>query len=182
MNRKYSGFTLVEMLIVMGIIIILMAVGIAAGRFAIQRANDTEHQNGADQFFIAAQSYLTDEREYPELTEFAGSLEGTVEPDLSDYLSLGEFRGGTDTTYYYWTNNAKDAAVVCVALGGIADEDSRGYYCTGNAFGDPEAPTWLSSKEINPIGGDAPAWVADWYTTGGFGQNWNNETDSFDVI
>ncbi|NLZ24414.1 prepilin-type N-terminal cleavage/methylation domain-containing protein, partial [Candidatus Dojkabacteria bacterium] len=38
MNRKYSGFTLIEMLIVMGIIIILMIVGITAARFAINRA------------------------------------------------------------------------------------------------------------------------------------------------
>jgi hypothetical protein len=51
--------------IVMGIIIILMAVGIASGRFAIRRANKIEHQNAAEQIYQAAQSYYSDNREYP---------------------------------------------------------------------------------------------------------------------
>lgn len=178
MNRKYSGFTLVEMLIVMGIIIILMAVGIAAGRFAINRANDVAHQNAADQLFTAAQSYLTDEREYPVVADWEDALgDCTAEPCLNDYLSLGEFRGGTDATFYYWTNSAASAVLVCVSKGGPLDEDGRGFYCTGNGFGDDDAPAWLTAKDISPVGGTAPAWVDGWYD---FSQDWDNENDVFE--
>ena len=65
MSKKYSGFTLVEMLIVMGIIIILTVVGITAGRFAINRANDVAHRNAADQVYTSLQAYYTDNRRYP---------------------------------------------------------------------------------------------------------------------
>ena len=58
MSNKYKGFTLVEMLIVMGIIIILMVVGITAGRFAINRANDAAHRNAADQIYTSPSSLL----------------------------------------------------------------------------------------------------------------------------
>jgi len=180
MNRKYSGFTLVEMLIVMGIIIILMAVGIAAGRFAINRANDVAHQNAADQLFTAAQSYLTDEREYPVVTNWNNALDlcPAGEACLSEYLSKGEFRGGTDSTYYYWVSGAADSVLVCVSLGGFNDDDKRGFYCTGNGFSsETGGPGSLTSKEIENSGEDLfPGGVTDDWT---LVQNWDNDTDTF---
>ncbi len=176
MNKKYSGFTLVEMLIVMGIIIILMGVGIAAGRFAIQRANDVAHQNAADQLFTAVQSYLTDEREYPVVSSWAISMgqsaactPTSTSPCLDQYLTSGEFRGGTDSTYYYWTDGS--SALVCVSKGGLDDADLRGYYCTGNAFGATGAPS-ISTKDV--IAGDLTE--ADFL----FKQDWINDNDAFD--
>ncbi|MDY0096979.1 MAG: type II secretion system protein [Candidatus Dojkabacteria bacterium] len=181
MNRKYSGFTLVEMLIVMGIIIILMAVGIAAGRFAINRANDVAHQNAADQLFIASQSFLTDEREYPMVTDWKEALDACSDggPCLTEYLSIGEFRGGTDATFYYWTSGAHDSALVCVSLGGPNDEDGRGFYCTGNGFSsDTAGPGSLEAKEVenDPAApDDNPGGVGGWVLV----QEWVNDTDSF---
>ena len=172
MNRKYSGFTLVEMLIVMGIIIILMAVGIAAGRFAIQRANDVAHQNAADQLFTAVQSYLTDEREYPTLDGLTNGWTDALSEGgiLGEYLSIGEFRGGTDSTYYYWTDGR--SALVCVSLGGFDDVDARGYYCTGNGFGATGAPG-ITEKDVDNLGAGLEAWPAN--TSGWlFKQNWDN--------
>ena len=182
MNRKYSGFTLVEMLIVMGIIIILMAVGIAAGRFAIQRANDVAHQNAADQLFTAVQSYLTDEREYPSLVVdwslalASGCTSSATQQCLEEYLSLGEFRGGTDATYYYWTD--EKSALVCVSLGGYGDEDGRGFYCTGNGFGATGAPAGITQKDVeaNPAS-EYPAGTAS--TAWTLVQPWINDTDVF---
>ncbi len=141
-NRKYSAFTLVEMLIVMGILIILMAVGITAGRFAINRANDVAHQNAADKLYVAMQAYYTDNREFPELDSFSEAL--AQDGALNKYMSDGEFTGGTDATFYYWRSNAGGAGsvaagqamLVCVSRGGINDETGRGFYCTGNGFQD----------------------------------------------
>lgn len=142
MNRKYSAFTLVEMLIVMGILIILMAVGITAGRFAINRANDVAHQNAADQIYTAMQAYYTDNREFPdpEVASPDGISDGfavamATGGTLNKYMGDGEFTGGTDATFYYWADELNQSILVCVSKGGIDDETQRGFYCTGNGFG-----------------------------------------------
>jgi prepilin-type N-terminal cleavage/methylation domain-containing protein len=182
MNRRYSGFTLIEMLIVMGIIIILMAVGIAAGRFAINRANDVAHQNAADQLFTAVTSHLTDFRDYPNLTNWAEAMDATAgaRDTLGKYMTTGEFRGGTDATYYYWTDDSNQAALVCVSLGGHLDADARGFYCTGTGFGHDDVPGGISEKNLAgevdvqyPGGTDVGLWD--------IAQNWINADSAFDT-
>lgn len=160
MSKRYSAFTLVEMLIVMGILIILMAVGITAGRFAINRANDVAHQNAADQIYTALQAYYTDAREFPivtgELVDFGTAIaEGGL---LYDYMSEGEFTGGTDATFYYYTDTTTQQEVlICVSLGGLDDATDRGYYCTGNAFGSTGVPGGIANKSIDPEGAVPPS-------------------------
>ena len=153
MKRKYSAFTLVEMLIVMGILIILMAVGITAGRFAINRANDVAHQNAADQIYTAMQAYYTDNREFPNpgvpapdgiQGGFGGAM--AVGGVLAEYMGDGEFTGGTDATFYYWVDELNQSILVCVSKGGIEDETFRGFYCTGNAFG--AGASGITVKEV----------------------------------
>lgn len=183
MNRKstYSAFTLVEMLIVMGIIVILMAVGIASGRYAIQRANRIEHQNAADQLYQAAQSYYTDNREFPPQAT-PGTLVGTG-GDLEEYLD--EFNGGSDATYTYAVDGTQQQIIICASLGGVDDENELGYYCNGNGLG--------SASEIN--GGIVPlvkeiswngtaysdvnieAFISAFAATGN--SDWNADTGSF---
>jgi type II secretory pathway pseudopilin PulG len=53
------------MLIVMGIMIILMAVGIAGAKFALQRANKIQHQSAVDSMYQALHGYYSDNRKYP---------------------------------------------------------------------------------------------------------------------
>lgn len=152
MERKYSAFTLVEMLIVMGILIILMAVGITAGRFAINRANDVAHQNAADQIYTALQAYYTDNREYPDLDAMpdfgTGMASGTTPGVLNKYMGDGEFTGGTDATFYYWIGDLGQSVLVCVSKGGQGDETLRGFYCTGNGFG--ATASTIETKEVDP--------------------------------
>ncbi|HQJ73629.1 MAG TPA: type II secretion system protein, partial [Candidatus Dojkabacteria bacterium] len=93
MNKKYSGFVLVEMLIVMGIIIILTVVGITAGRFAINRANDVAHRNAVDQVYTSLQAYYTDKRAYPIDSVEDSACAGTI-------CSLKELVGDQDTVGY----------------------------------------------------------------------------------
>jgi type II secretory pathway pseudopilin PulG len=132
-KRSYKAFTLIEMLIVMGILIILMAVGVAAGRFAIDRANEISHKNGATQLYQALQAYYTDNLKFPEPgSNFKNMLSsGGI---LLKYLDMGSFKGGSDATYYYFTNKEKQSAIVCVTLGGTADSGEKGVVCVGNGF------------------------------------------------
>lgn len=139
MKKSFKAFTLVEMLIVMGIIIILMAVGITAGRYAINRANDVAHQNAVDNIYTALQAYYADNREYPEggtgaEVESFGDMTGTV---LADYMDDGAFDGGTEATFYYEVDDLQQEVLVCVSLFGTVGGNSRpgSFYCNGNGFG-----------------------------------------------
>ena len=150
MKNNYKGFTLVEMLVVMGILMILMAVGIASGRYAIQRANDIAHQDAADELWDALVGYYTDKRIYPKgdkdcdrtsasvgasTDTFTQTPEKLTTDCLINYLD-GSFDGGSATTYYYAVATNRQSAIVCVAKGGVGDESERGFYCTGNGFND----------------------------------------------
>lgn len=135
MQKKQEAFTLVELLIVMGILAILMTIGISVGRFAIQRANNIQHQNAADQIAQAVQSYYTDKRRYPETTDvFSPDPSSGV---LDEYIDAS-FDGGSEATFYYDTNGTNQTYLVCVTLGGVDDADELGVYCTGDGFEDSE--------------------------------------------
>jgi len=144
----YEAFTLVEMLIVMGILIILMAVGITAGRFAINRANDVAHQNAVDQIYQGVQAYYTDEREFP-----PQQLPSALITTLSEYMDEGVFKGGTEATFIYVVEPTHQQSVlICVSLRGLAtDNNSRddgAYYCNGNGFGDDDMPLAITNKNF----------------------------------
>lgn len=168
-KNLYEAFTLVEMLIVMGILIILMAVGITAGRFAINRANDVAHQNAVDQIYTALQAYYTDHREFPNngTAYTPATLIGTetTPGPLYDYLDQGSFNGGTEATYYYVVEDTQQQSVlVCVSLGGANDDKDRGFYCSGNGFndtlltvGDGTGAT-ITTKSIEWVDGEAGAY------------------------
>jgi len=137
MKNKLKGFTLVELLIVMGILAILMTIGVSVGRFAIQRANNIQHQAAADQFGQAIQAYYTDNRRYPDdLLGSATTPDGTGAP-LEAYVDAS-FDGGSPATFYYDTNTTKQAYLICVSFGGQGDTDELGMYCTGDGFDDSE--------------------------------------------
>ena len=153
MNKKYSGFTLVEMLIVMGIIIILTVVGITAGRFAINRANDVAHRNAVDQVYTSLQAYYTDNRRYPAHNDadmcnsdkctvqiLVGTPQGNA-GTLVPYIDKDSFDGGSTATYFYGVggDSGDQAVLVCVTLRGDAAENTihpdGAVYCAGNGIG-----------------------------------------------
>ena len=135
-RATYKAFTLIEMLIVMGILVILMVVGVAAGRFAIDRANQIAHQNGATQLYQALQSHFTDYGRFPSYATLQSMTTNTnnVEGALGKYLDMGSFKGGSEADYSYYVNSTRQAVVVCVTLGGAGDETNKGVSCVGNGF------------------------------------------------
>lgn len=149
MIKKYKAFTLVEMLIVMGILIVLISIGVMVGRFAIQKSQDIKHKDAAKILYTALVKYKYINGAYPGIGSCSGCIEreffayalgynGT--PDnyiLKEYLNDGEiFDGGTDATFYYAVDSIDQRfVVVCVSLGGIDDENERGFFCTGDGIG-----------------------------------------------
>ena len=172
MNKKYSGFTLVEMLIVMGIIIILTVVGITAGRFAINRANDVAHRNAVDQVYTSLQAYYTDEREYPiNVVGDSPACEGTIcslkelvgDQDtvglLVPYIDANSFDGGTAASYFYGVggDGGNQAVLICVTLRGPSEDNfdhpDGAVYRAGNGIGaiDPAIQFENGSSDLIPV-------------------------------
>jgi type II secretory pathway pseudopilin PulG len=149
MPKKYSAFTLVELLIVMGILIILLTVGVTIGRYIILKAQDTHHKDAARTLYSTLLKYKQDNGKYPELGECGGCIEREMFAYSLGYNGLpsdhilkpymeeeGGFDGGSNATYYYATDEYDQQFVlVCVSLGGIDDESERGFYCTGSGIG-----------------------------------------------
>jgi len=192
MDRKYKAFTLVEMLIVMGILIVLISIGIMVGRYAIQKAQDVKHQDAAKNLYTALVKYKNINGAYPGLGScngcierefFAYSLGYNGSPEnyiLKEYANEGSiFDGGSDATYYYAVDSVDQRfVVVCVSLGGIDDENERGFFCTGDGIG--MLPEISPITDIN-IGaestGDSLATTvksidnSDWHSEDGFSLN-----------
>lgn len=153
-KTSYKAFTLIEMLIVMGIIIILMVVGVSAARFAINRANDIAHQNAVTQIFQSLMAYYTDNRKYPDPQNpqtLIGTPGNTSAP-LNKYMDEGSFKGGTPASYVYMVDDLRQSVLICVTLGGIDDETGRGIFCDGNAFGNPDLTTPTSGTNFTKKG------------------------------
>lgn len=146
---KYKAFTLVELLIVMGVLVILMVIGITVGRYAILTAQDTHHKDAARVLYSTLLKYKQDNGKFPELGICSSCIEkemfayalgynGTEKDHiLKSYIAEdGIFDGGSNATYYYTVDQYDQQFIlVCVSLGGIDDEMERGFFCTGNGFG-----------------------------------------------
>ncbi|MCB9790677.1 type II secretion system protein [Candidatus Nomurabacteria bacterium] len=151
MNKKklYKGFTLVELLIVMGIIAVLAVLGVAVARFAIQRANNIQHSDAVDELGNAMQLYYGDKREYPtvaEFTDFETALGASGV--MGQYIDT--FDAGGTATYYYFVTSDQQKYLLCVSYGGSDDVGNQGGGCSGNGFGDlPTTTTPASNKEMD---------------------------------
>jgi prepilin-type N-terminal cleavage/methylation domain-containing protein len=169
--KSFQGFTLVEMLVVMGILIILMTMGIAAGRFAIQRANKIQHQNATDQLYQGLQAYYADKREFPSRAQLVNWSTAMTTGVLSTYVDSKAFDGGGDTSFYYMVGTDGQSVIVCVSNGGVDNAQGLGGYCQGNGFGIlPAGANKVTGKEMasaafNTAMGDATvvkqAWSGD---------------------
>jgi len=169
MNKKYSGFVLVEMLIVMGIIIILTVVGITAGRFAINRANDVAHRNAVDQVYTSLQAYYTDKRAYPIDSVEDSACAGTIcslkelvgDQDtvgyLVPYIDANSFDGGTTASYFYGVggDGGNQAVLICVTLRGLSEDNydhpDGAVYCAGNGIGAVDPAIQFENGNSGPI-------------------------------
>jgi type II secretory pathway pseudopilin PulG len=139
--KKYLGFTLIEMLIVMGIIIILMSAGIAGGRFALRRANRIQKQSSVANIEQALWGYYSDYRSFPNrgvgMSQDLSPQELLTSEDyLLEYLDAGEFDGGAEGSFWYFIDpDYFQEFVVCASFGGIDDAMQLGIYCSGNGIG-----------------------------------------------
>ena len=188
--KKYTAFTLVEMLVVMGILVLLIAIGIAVGRYALQKSQNVKHMDAAKQLYTALVKYKLDHKAYPvlggtcsscineEFFAYSMGYNGTSSNYiLKPYTSEdGTFDGGSDATYYYAVQeDTQQFVVVCVSLGGVDDEKNQGFYCTGDGIGLLPEGNPITDNEIGSLAsGDPLATIvlsmdnSDWHPEDGF--------------
>ncbi|MDD3474956.1 MAG: type II secretion system protein [Candidatus Dojkabacteria bacterium] len=158
--KKVKSFTLIELLIVMGILVILIGTAIITARYAIQRSQKIFHMAAAEELEQALLSYKNENKYVPRMGScsscvveefFAYSLgyKGT-NAMLLEYIEETPFDGGSDATYYYATDDIGQFFVVCVSLGGIDDENQLGYYCTGTGIGFVPEGNPITKQELGP--------------------------------
>jgi len=98
--KKFSqGFTFIEMLVVVTIIGVLAAVGVANFKVANQKAKDGRRQGDLQQIRAALELYRTDQNAYP-LTAAFPAVGGTLEAGGTTYMSD---RPGDPTTGYLYS-------------------------------------------------------------------------------
>ena len=105
-----------------------MAMGIGGGRLALKNASDIAYKANAKNINEGLLSYYAANGKYPD-QQVPSTL---VKTTLKDYLET--FDGGNDTRYWYFTDNSKQYALVCVELATDL-AGARDIYCEGNGFG-----------------------------------------------
>jgi len=176
--KKTKGFTLIEVLIVMGILIILIGLAISVGRWALRRSNRIQHMDAARALERTLLRYKNEEGYVPKCISssncqpeqefFANTLGYTEEePILKEYLETVPFDGGTDATYYYATDDLGQFFVICVSFGGIDDENDFGGYCTGTGIGFVPESRPVPKQELEPED-------IEWYLAGIDDSDWRD--------
>lgn len=150
-NRKEKGFSLVELLVVMGIMAVLIMIAIAGLGFAMRRSRNTARQSAVSNLDKALAAYYTDHQEYPS----AADMEYLVESSLVDYLE-GSWDGGSGGSEYCYKTNADNLTyLVCCsqeALTGNGD-----YFCKGPGIGSDGFPD-TKTPAAPPTGATCDKW------------------------
>lgn len=121
--KKNSGFTFIEMLVVITIIAVLTMVGVTNFRVANQKARDGKRQGDLEQIRAALELYRTDEKIYPLGISFGDPLQS---PGATVYMSEVPDDPVDSYSYYYFSADGS-AYTLCAAL----ELDTTGS-CTGS--------------------------------------------------
>ncbi|HEX9996009.1 MAG TPA: type II secretion system protein, partial [Abditibacterium sp.] len=114
MNQRRSGFTLVELLVVLGIIALLAAILFPAFSRAQESARQTTCQSNLQQIYFAVSQYRKDEGRYPDtmvdlLADGASYSTGTATATLGNNAP-GYLKAGQDTLICKDDDGANDVA------------------------------------------------------------------------
>jgi hypothetical protein len=91
--------------------------------------------SAVDNIEQALWGYYSDYRRFPYIASNEAIPPVVLLRDyLADYVDAGQFDGGSDGTFYYFSGAAGQEFVVCGTLGGFDDEMEQGIYCNGNGI------------------------------------------------
>jgi type II secretory pathway pseudopilin PulG len=151
MKKKYLAYTLTEILLVMGVIMILGSVAVAGVRYGNQKSREAHYKSNVKLLYSVLVQFKDDYGRYILVTRdnctgclssevfaaglgYRGRLSGG---GLLPYLPE-RFDGGVEATYFYYVQPEDGQfVVVCTSLRGIEHNRNLNnrYYCEGDGLG-----------------------------------------------
>lgn len=103
-TKKKSGFTLIELMVSISIIVLLSAVGMVSFRNATRSARNGRREADMEMVRSALVLYRTDNSQYPVGTDFDAMI-----TDVSDYLSADTVSDPKDDATYFYSYSSDGA-------------------------------------------------------------------------
>jgi type II secretion system protein G len=134
--QNSSGFTLVELIVVIVIISVLITIGIASYATIQKRARDTRRKSDIEQIRSALEMYRADTKYYPSVG--AGSYikvndtAGLKSVLVSNYISAVPDDPNSSNNYYYKAVNLVSGQYYGYCLSAILEIDNGTDQCTPN--------------------------------------------------
>jgi len=110
MNKRYKGFTLIEMLIVITIIIVLSGLILRGLGGALPKTRDSRRIGDLTNVENELQVYYDSQNSYPN-TDYAG-LEPELQKILGSKVKLPKDPSGGSNTYYYCPDPASPTGAI----------------------------------------------------------------------
>lgn len=161
-SSRRSGFTLVELLVVMAILAVLIGLSVAGLGYAMRRSRNIARESAMSNLENALTSYYDRNQEFPAQKAVAwasgtNALIVTTTPpagDLKDYLEGSWDAGPANSEYWYRSDETKYA--VCVSQ--EKTPSGTEYSCVGTALGQAGWPTALTASCASGICGTGVVW------------------------
>ncbi len=155
MTKKDKGFTLVELLVVMGIMAVLIAIAVAGLAFAMRRSRNTARQSSVDNLDKALSAYYTENEQYPT----ASSMEQLIETELDEFLEGSWDGGASNSIYCYKPGDDNLLFVVCASQEEFSGDDT--YFCKGTGMGQDGFPSGSTDNATPPTEAVCNSWDGD---------------------
>ena len=166
-HKKDSGFTLVELLIVMAIIAVLVGITIAGLGFAMRRSRNIARMSAMTNLDRALTSYYSDELEYPIAAADNAVVDFVDTGGVLDQYLEGSWEAPAASEFWYKSDADGMYFTVCV------NQEETGttvdvYNCTGPGIGQPLFPDQADDEtcETGGICGFASCCDADGCASG----------------
>ncbi|KKU12217.1 MAG: Type II secretion system protein G [Candidatus Woesebacteria bacterium GW2011_GWA1_45_8] len=137
LKRKQSGFTLLELLIVVAIIAILISIGLASFSRVQKSARDTQRRSDLENIRGALEQYYADYNNYPTgvMSDLSDALEGS-NPRSIVYLNEVQTLGplGTADPYIY-DDSGGSGQTYCLGSATMETVTNDSETCGSNDYG-----------------------------------------------
>lgn len=143
LKKKFiSGFTLQELLVVMGILILLMALGVIAYRAQVSKGYDARRKTDIYQVRVAVEEYEKDHDCYPATIGACGPGETTLLSPYIEYVPCDPETPNPTYTYFAEPDSCPSWYWILAELDNESDPDIADVGCEDGCGINTDPDTW----------------------------------------